>query len=290
MDEIDLLKGFRDDMPEPTTDAWVRARAAISAAGGEAKAKAKAKGTTRARFFRPLYAATLAAVAAVAAITGALLSESPTPASTGGTMDVVRAMVAAAISNEAGSIVVTQSETVLANGTTSTGEWWDDPWTAQPGDTVQQVGRDFEGGNLTRSWYLSFVVPQSDRISPGDDYQLGQHGTTVDYTDHTWSAAPPPSVTLPPGLDMLASSMRLIGNPTVGSQKTIELQSISPTVTFTLWINATDSLPLQSETIGKGYTEQEQYQFQPPTASNLKRFSPSVPTGFTESRAQGVAS
>jgi hypothetical protein len=289
MDEIDLLKGFRDDMPEPTTDAWVRARAAIAAAGGEPKVKNKAKTTMRARWFRPLYAATLAVVAAVAATTGALLSESPEPASAG-TLSVVRAMVAAAISNDAGSIVVTQSETVLADGTTSTGEWWDDPWTAQPGDTVQQVGRDFEGGNLTRSWYVSFVVPQSDRLKPGDDYQLGQHGTTVDYTDHTWSAAPPPSVTLPPGLDMLASSMRLIGYPVVGSQKTIELQSVSSTQTFTLWISAADSLPLQSETIGKGYTEQEQYQFQPPTARNLARFTPSVPAGFTESRMQGVAS
>jgi hypothetical protein len=35
MNELDVLKRFRDDVPEPSTDAWLRARAAIDAARAE---------------------------------------------------------------------------------------------------------------------------------------------------------------------------------------------------------------------------------------------------------------
>jgi hypothetical protein len=35
MNEIELLQRFRDDVPEPSTDAWVRARAALTAAKQE---------------------------------------------------------------------------------------------------------------------------------------------------------------------------------------------------------------------------------------------------------------
>ena len=35
MNELDLLERFRDDVPEPSTDAWLRARAAIAAAQDE---------------------------------------------------------------------------------------------------------------------------------------------------------------------------------------------------------------------------------------------------------------
>ena len=35
MNELDVLKRFRDDVPEPSTDAWLRARAAIEAARAE---------------------------------------------------------------------------------------------------------------------------------------------------------------------------------------------------------------------------------------------------------------
>lgn len=35
MNELDVLKRFREDVPDPSTDAWLRARAAIEAVRGD---------------------------------------------------------------------------------------------------------------------------------------------------------------------------------------------------------------------------------------------------------------
>jgi hypothetical protein len=294
MDEIDLLKGFRDDMPEPTTDAWLRARAAIAAAGGEprsgkSRARRNARGgaTTRVRWFRPLYAATLTAVAAVAATTGALLSQSPAP--TGSTtVDVVRTMVAGAMHSYSGDIVRTQSTITLASGTVYTRDWWDYPLTSQPGSTVQQVGSESESGSPINSWSLSFTVPQNESLTAANDCQLTPQGTTIDYSNHTWQSSPPPCVTVPtPGLDMFSPTARIIGYAViVDGQKTIEFQSASSTETFTFWISTANDLPLQSLTTEKDWTDQERYTYLPPTSANMAKLTLNPPINYQKTAAQ----
>jgi hypothetical protein len=295
MNEIDLLKGFRDDMPEPTTDAWVRARAAIAAARAESDPPRKAA----VRWFRPLYAVTLTVVAAVSAIAGVLLSRAPVspgsaaPAPAVATSPAFRTKVAAAIQSYANIIVFTQSTTQLSNGTVYNGYSWDYPWTGRPGNIVQQAGMEFEGGAEMSGWALSFVVPPRNKLSAGNDNQchLTPHGVTVDYTDHTWQSAPPPCVTLPPGLDMLVPTLKIVGYPSVDGQKTIEFQSAtSKNGTFTVWISYITYLPLQSQTTEKDWTEREQYTFERPTTANQAKLSLAVPDSFTETPVQGAAS
>jgi hypothetical protein len=297
MDEIDLLKGFRDDMPEPTTDAWLRARSAIAAARNESARKRKRYRMTI-RWFRPLYGVTLAIVATVSAVAGAFLSQGPatltaTPvAPLTSASSTLIAKVAAAIHSDANYIVYTQSTTTLTSGLTYTGAWWDYPWTGTAGSAVRQVGTQWIGGSAVNAWSLSFVVPQTSRLSVGNDNacHLTPKGVTVNYTDRTWQAAPPPCVTLPPGLDMLVQGLRFIGNPVVDNQKTIELEEITSDEVFTFWISEINYLPLQSQTTRKGWTEQEQYSYYPATAVNRAKLSLTVPKNFTQMAVQRAAS
>jgi hypothetical protein len=295
MDEIDLLKGFRDDMPEPTTDAWLRARAAIAAARAETNPKTKA--TISVRWFRPLYAVTLAAVAVISAVAGAFLAQTRTttqlaaPAPTTSATVTMFTKVASAIQNDANYVVYTQATTVLSTGAVYTGAWLDDPWTGAPGTVVRQAGTQWVGGTES-GWALSFVVPPTSRLRVGSDNecQLTPYGISIDYTNHTWQDTPPPCVTLPPGLDLDARAMRIVGYPVVSNQKTIEFRAVSEDETFTLWIDNTTYLPLQSQTVKKDWTEQEQYTYDPPTAANQAKLTMSAPRGFTQTLGPGGAS
>jgi hypothetical protein len=279
MNEIDLLKGFRDDMPEPTTDAWLRARAAIAAAGCSS---GKDAATTRTRWFRPLYALSLALVAAVAAVAGMLVSQRPSPADAGA-LSAVRTMVANAIHNNANRIVQTKSEITLSNGTVYTKDWWDYPWSAQPGSTALQAGMEWQSGNPITRWSVSFIVPPDDELSAFNDCQLTPQGETIDYTNHTYQQSPPPCITVPmPGMDMFVSTARIIGYPVVDNQKTIEFQSVSKAQTFTFWISTVDDLPLQSQTTEKDWSEREQYSYLPATPVNKAIFAFNRPAGYTQ--------
>jgi hypothetical protein len=295
MDEIDLLKGFRDDMPEPTTDAWLRARAAIAAAGAESSPSRKT--TINVRWFRPLYALTLAVVAVVSAVAGAFLVQPRTATQLAGPASATPASltlftkVAAAIQNDANYVVYTQATTVLSTGAVYTGAWLDDPWTGAPGTIVHQAGTEWIGGTES-GWALTFAIPPTNRLRVGSDNecQLTPYGISIDYTNHTWQDTPPPCVTLPPGLDLDASALRIVGYPVVGNQKTIEFRTVSADDTFTLWISNTTYLPLQSETAKKDWTEQEQYTYDPPTPANQAKLTMNPPHGFTQTLGPGGAS
>jgi hypothetical protein len=297
MDEIDLLKGFRDDMPDPSTDAWLRARAAIAAARAES-------GKTRRRrlafpWFRPLYAFTLAVVAIISAVAGAFLAKVPvgagqlalTPVPL--TAQTLRAKVENAIQSDADYLVYTQATTVVSNGEVYSNALWDYPWTGVPGSTVQQVGTESIGSSQVSAWYLSFVVPPPDRVRAGsnNECQLTPLGFTVDYTSRSYQAAAPPCVTLPPGVDMLVRALRIIGHPVVDNQKTTELQQVTKSGTFKLWISDVNWLPLQSQTVRNNeWTEEEQYTFLAPNTVNKAKLNLDVPRNFRLVPAQGDAS
>lgn len=290
MNEIDLLKGFRDDMPEPTTDAWLRARAAIAAARNESGPK-HTRATIRAHWFRPMYVATLAAVAIVSAVAGAFLTRAPTTTSPAAVAPAATpsptlfAKVAAAFRTYAGYIVYTQSSTTLPSGQVYNSDWWDYPWTAPAGNVVRQAGTQYTGSSSV-TWSLSFVVPETDRLSVGNnsDCKLDPHGFTIEYATHTWQSAAPPCVTLPPGLDMLVPALQVIGHPLLDGQKTTELREITKSETFTLWISDYNYLPLQSQTKKKSGIEQETYSFDPPTVVNQARanLTEQPPAGFSQ--------
>lgn len=300
MNEIDLLKGFRDDMPEPSTDALVRARAAIAAAQAESAPRRKrARGASRAGWFRPMYAATLAAVAAVSAVAGALLSQTSVPGSgrvqtpAAAATTAVRALVADAMRSDAGNVVLTQSRIALNDGTVYTGVTWDYPWIGTPGNSVRQAGMKWESGVPTSAWSLSFKVPPASKLKVGSnsECQLTPRGISIDYTYRTWQAVPPPCVTLPPGLDLLVPSLRIVGYPFVDDQKTIELRSVSKDETFTLWLNSVSYLPLQSQTTLTGsWTEREQYTYLSATSVNLDKLKVKAPSSFTQIQVQHAAS
>jgi hypothetical protein len=300
MNEIDLLKGFRDDMPEPSTDAWLRARAAITAARTEsAPTRKRASSTVKMRWFRPMYAATLAIVAIISATTGALLSRTPAPSGAGAltpsvsATGAVRALVADAIESDADNVVETLFKVTLASGTVDTGARWDYPWVGPPGSTVRQGGIEWQSGVPVSGWSLSFVVPPTNRLRVGNDNacQLTPRGITIDYAYRTWQSAPPPCVTLPPGLDLLVPTLQIVGFPIVQNQKTIELRAVSSAETFTLWINYVSYLPLQSQTTKKGaWTEQEQYTYQPLSPAIEAKLSLTQPAGFSQTQVQRAAS
>jgi hypothetical protein len=291
MDEIDLLKGFRDDMPEPTTDAWLRARAAIAAARAESGPK-RTRSPMTVRWFRPLYGVTLAIVALVSAAAGAFLTQAPTTANPTVLVPLTSpsptllTKVAAAIHGDANYMVYTQSTTTLSDGLVYTGAWWDYPWTGQVGSTVRQTGTKWVGGSAI-SWSLSFVVPPTSRLSAGNDTecQLTPHGITVNYTNRTWQSAPPPCVTLPPGLDMLVP-LQIIGHPVVDNQRTTELQQVTRSQTFTFWISDNTYLPLQSQTTRKQWTEQEQYSYSPAAPDNVAKLTLTIPKAYNQTLSQ----
>jgi hypothetical protein len=297
MNEIDLLQGFRDDMPEPTTDAWLRARAAIAAASKECGTK-RTRATIKAQWIRrPLYVATLAAVAVISAVAGAFLTRAPTatnpaalppaatPAPAPSPSPRLLARVTAAFHTFAGYIVYTQSTTALPSGQVLNSDWWDFPWTAPPGNLVRQAGTQYVG-NSSVAWSLSFVVPQTDLLSVGSnsDCKLNPRGFTIEYATHTWQSAAPPCVTLPPGLDMLVPRLQVIGHPLLDGQKTTELRDVTKNETFTLWISDYNYLPLQSQTKKKSEVEQETYSFDPPTVVNQARANliEQPPAGFNQ--------
>jgi hypothetical protein len=290
MDDIDLLKAFRDDMPEPTTDAWLRARAAIAAARAESDPPRKDK-----KWFRPRYALTLGIVAAASAVAGALFSQAPPPAQNTVTStpppvsapSPLGAKVLDAIDSNT-DIVEIQSTTQTLDGEIDTRYSWDYPWTGQPGTTVQELSVDQVNGVETSKWSLSYTVPPRDQLSAGNDNQCdlpAPSGKTVNYMDDTWEKAPPPCTTLPPGLELQVPTLHVIGHPVLNHIKTTELASAtSDGGMFIVWVGE-HFLPLQSQTTENGWTETEQYSYLVPTARNLEFLQLAVPTGFNEVRA-----
>lgn len=74
IDEIEVLRVFRDEMPGPSTDAWARARSAVAAAKLEEEPARRRRRRGPARRRRGPARLRLVSVAAVAAVVGGLLA------------------------------------------------------------------------------------------------------------------------------------------------------------------------------------------------------------------------
>jgi hypothetical protein len=80
-DELDLVRSFRSDIPGPSTDAWARARAAVTEASGNALSGADERPRTRRRW--PLTVGLLGTASGTAALVSVLMLGGPSPAFAG---------------------------------------------------------------------------------------------------------------------------------------------------------------------------------------------------------------
>jgi hypothetical protein len=183
MNELQLLERFRDDVAEPSTYAWLRARAAIDAAAREEE-----RGHLEPRRRRPIPSrrraiAALSAVAAVAvgiAVSLTLMQSAPKGATSASgptgsaharlTAATVRARVVYALSAPANTVLFTQSTMTTPGETAITSKSWDYPWSGRPGATVRQAGSSSVDGVVQNTWSLSFAVPSqgATSTSPGE--------------------------------------------------------------------------------------------------------------------------
>jgi hypothetical protein len=286
MNELDVLKRFRDDVPEPSTDAWLRARAAIDAARAETfepppqPALIRVGGSHHRRRLAVLGLATIV-VLATAGVTLALAKQGPrapvarSDASGRTTVRpkaaVTPARLVDALSGEQDTIFYTQSSTEVPGQPTSTSEEWDYPWNGQPGQIVRQAGSDSLGRTVQGKWSLTFTDPAGGATSnsaetTGVACDVAGKRIDVDFTNQTWQSSEQSCVALTPGLDtagfldptthQLISNittlvadglLQVVGYPTVDGQPTVELKSDTQgAATLDLWVNATTYLPLQS--------------------------------------------
>jgi hypothetical protein len=226
MNELDVLKRFRDDVPEPSTDAWLRARAAIEAARAETSEVPTQLAPRRhysRRYRRRVAVVTLGIAVTVASVAVGLALEKKDPrtlvapsASSGRTSGlrpraaVIRARLVDALSGETDAIFYTQSSTEVPGQPTSNGEEWDYPWNGQPGQVVRQAGSDSVGGTVENTWSLTFTVPASgasnnsaSTASLGAACNVAGQRIDVDFTNRTWQPSEQSCVALTPGLDTL---------------------------------------------------------------------------------------
>jgi hypothetical protein len=179
MNELDVLKRFRDDVPEPSTDAWLRALAAIEAARAEtfeppAQLAPLRRGSPRYRRRLGVVGLGIAVAVATVGVTVAVAKQGPSApvarSDSGGRntvrpeVAVIRARLVEALTGEKDMIFYTQSSTEVPGQPASNGEEWDYPWSAQPGQLVRQAGTDSVGGTVQNRWSLIFTAPAGGAV------------------------------------------------------------------------------------------------------------------------------
>lgn len=290
MNELDLLERFRTDVPEPSTDAWLRARAAIAAAQEEESTES-AQSSTRKGSRRRVAVAAVGVAFAVAAIVVALLFTAPParpPAtrpthgsgvSASPTAGVVRARVVDALTADSDTILYTQSSTTVPGQATLNNEEWDYPWNGQPGQAVREAGSASVDGTVQSGWSLSFTVPPTgstgsttSSVPLGTACGVSAQRLDVNYTNRTWQSSDQSCVNLTPGLNAPGafidartgqvvsniktlledgSLLQVVGLQSADGNRTFELQATTPgPTTLELWVNADTYLPVQSVTTG----------------------------------------
>ena len=287
MNELDVLKRFRDDVPEPSTDAWLRARAAIATVSDEVADPPKREQSlpSRSRHPRRVVAVLGACLAAALVAAGVLWidrapntrvaishSKSPSAGQHPGPA-VIRARVVDALSGGSDTILYTRSSIDVPGQPTRTNQEWDYPWGGQAGQTVRETGSSSVGADLQSEWSLSFTIPPAATTTgpdSGDACNVAAQRIDVSFTDQTWQSSQQSCVNLTPGLNttlgfvdpkthqdisniktlVAQGLLQVAGYPTLSGEPTIELKSNTQGVsTLDLWVSANTYLPVQSVTI-----------------------------------------
>ena len=292
MNELDVLKRFRDDVPEPSTDAWLRARAAIATVSDEVADPPKREHSlpSRSRHPRRVVAVLGACLAAALVAAGVLWidrapntrvaishSKSPSAGQHPGPA-VIRARVVDALSGGSDTILYTRSSIDVPGQPTRTNQEWDYPWGGQPGQTVRETGSSSVGADLQSEWSLSFTIPPAAATTGPDSgvaCNVSAQRIDVSFTDQTWQSSQQSCVASTPGLNttlgfvdpkthqdtsniktlVAQGLLQVAGYPTLSGEPTIELKSNTQGVsTLDLWVSASTYLPVQSVTTGPSPT------------------------------------
>jgi len=235
---------------------------------------------------------------------------SPTPALPS-TASIGRGMLAAFRTDESQVLELHTTDTVVMNGTSSTGEsdeWWS-PSVAHAGQELRhrELSRPSGAQPVDRA-ELEVVRPGSD--GPPWASMAAHKGTVlgeiivVDYASRTWSDRRdvPVEILQDPyqpnfiGAELSgANHFRVVGRSVVGGQSAIELEQQGPMNNHVerLWVSERTYLPLRS-TVQSSYTaggvrvttsSETEYRFLSPTAANLAKLQPVVPPGFLRTAA-----
>jgi hypothetical protein len=308
-DEIDLLRLFRDDMPGPSTDAWVRARAAVAAARSEESPPGPqpARRPGRRRFS---IAAAGTAAAAVTGLVAALLSGSPTTRPAGQvqtTAFVARVERALAPPRQASTVGYARtvepsgSYTQLGVGASSSG-----PGAGSGLATDVTVSWSYQGTNttygFTRGGQRVFAA-ETVTVAGG---KTGQEVAVI-YGDATWwratlrpsagrrPATPPvcgPGVRIGVGgwpaflrYELGCGQFRMAGRQRVDGVQVVKLTGSNGT---TAWVNPSTYLPVRVIVAGLKPSLID-FRWLAPTAASLAQLSVRVPAGFRQVRPPSTA-
>lgn len=264
MNELDVLKRFREDVPDPSTDAWLRARAAIEAVRETSEQPTQVESPHRggSRSRRRLAVVSIVVAVAAATIGIALVLTEPSARGPGAPSSRNQASVRPpaavvhrvvdALSVNTHTILYTQSFSVTPGLPDTENEEWDYPWNGPPGQVVREAGSASVGGIVQRKWGLTFTVPDGGTGNSGTSTAplgdaCGVTGKRIDvnFTNRTSITSPQSCVNLSPGLNtgvafddpktgqpvsniktvVADGFLHVVGYPTVDGQPTVELKS-----------------------------------------------------------------
>jgi hypothetical protein len=210
----------------------------------------------------------------------------------------LRTRLLAAIDTASGDILYTRGGPAPGGGT------WQSPAYPQPGQKVRiRILGLGSGGAIFKDGEYSFTMPPGNDDANSYASDLGQggrqlSGTVIDVNHfrHLWGEWHA-KVVLGFTLDaagirgeIASGQFKVVGLTELHGRKAVELaisvppsSEAAPHVTAArLWVDATSYLPLQQYLrMSNGQQNVTQYTFLPPTAENLVKLSPVIPTGYT---------
>ncbi len=240
------------------------------------------------------------AAAGIAVALTLALASSPRAGGHGGQPPTLRTRLLAAIASARADI--------LYVGTPGSGSGtWISPWNPRPDQQVRVrvLGLDDRGVPVKDGEYI-FRFPAANRgtsrpDSPLDWGALNVSGTIiqVDHARHTWGEWHHASIYLalpvnPAGIrrQIVTGTLRVIARTTVRGHPAIELAMTTSSdssgplriTTAHLWVDARTYLPMRELLkFSDGKQDLADYTFLPPTAANLARLQPVIPTGYHRS-------
>jgi hypothetical protein len=313
-DEIELLRLVSELIPEPTTDAWARAKAAIAAAREEDQLRQDTKRSTR--DLRPpvgvawrhrrrlalrsaaVIAAALTAGAVVLAITGVPGGRHDGTSLTAYVVKRVGSALSAAEPAEIAEMRVTTSSAMAPGGASTTEVWsYGDQWRAAgyspAGDPVYDEGFStatgftlvsYRAGIWARLGALGRAAGVRDPRSCGSAAVLALFGPGLPGSG--FSASSPPA-TAPRAL-LTAVSCEILtdaGHQRVNGIDAIELTSAPDSkISETIWVSPGTYLPVRvvvrSAADTSALPQTVDITWLPATAPNLAKLTVPVPAGF----------
>ncbi|MGH3158772.1 MAG: hypothetical protein ACRDNF_19670 [Streptosporangiaceae bacterium] len=303
-DEMDLLRLFRDETPQPSTDAWARARAAVTAAKAEETRQHRRAPGPRRRWLLPAASLT-AAAAAVSTVLAVLLPGSPAArTSANATLDAYVTHVEHALG--AGNLIG-YARTEYPHGVTLSlgpAEIHLGPThgrsAASPSERVGSVVRwSYQGTSKISAYSPAGQLVFATRVAipakgPGS-------ATAVLYRESTWwhaqlsasmDASHAPPACSHAGVQLggggwpayIRGELHCGGFTLDGRQRVDGVDAMKMTGdhgTLTLWVNLTTYLPVRVILAGPGQGQTD-FRWLTPTATGLAQLNLQIPAHFRQ--------